>query len=110
METLNIFFQFAINNSIFLLGFLGPFICCKRKVVVNPPGAGSSTWKVGGGPDSKYGGQSQSQRENAVDDFKNNPDKWKPYQPHDPDRPVGPWTEWYREGEFCFGRFNGWID
>lgn len=110
MNTVFYLIELGLNNSFFLLGFLGPFICCKRNILIDPPGPHSSIWGVNGGPDSKYGGLTSSQSQNAINDYKNNPDKWTPANPpNDPNRPVGPWTEWKREAEFCGGRFNGWL-
>lgn len=83
---------------------LGPFICCKRTITVDPPGEGSNRWGVNGGPDE---GLSQSQMEQAVNNFINNPDEWTPAD--NPPSPVGPWTVWKRDAEFCGDKFNGWL-
>jgi hypothetical protein len=103
MNTLINIIEFSLANSIFLLGFLGPFICCKRRIYVGPPGPGSEFWDVakGGGnpPLSSHAAQT------AINDFKNNPDKWSgPVPPGQ-----NPGGSFYREAEFCGSYFNGWL-
>lgn len=77
---------------------LGPFICCKRKIFINPPGPGSTIWRIdkeGGNPPLQ-----SSAEQTAINDFQNNPDEWS-----------GPSQDgtYYKEAEFCSNRFNGWL-
>lgn len=81
-----------------LINMLGPFICCKRNIIINPPGPDSAMWHI-----NKEGGDpplQSSAEQTAINDFKNNPDGWEG------PRQDGSYT---KSAEFCGSRFNGWI-